>query len=365
MARVVIHCDMDNYFCAVEEKFNPSLRKVPFTVCGDPEMRHSVVMSKNRLAKAAGVPTGVSFRQAKQICPNLHYIKADLAKYLEQTKLAREIYRKYSDTVTPYGMDESWLDLGAMSYREAEQVADLIRIEIKYALELSASLGVSFNYIFSKIGSDYRKPNSVTVITEENFKEVVWALPMASLLFVGEKRKALLSSYGILTIGDIARSDPARLEKLLGRAGNDLWNFANGNDKNFKPNSETIGSIGNTITPPADLRSNEEVSAILFLLATAVCARLKKHNLRTSCVSINMRDSSFNKIIRQGSFKNATDNVNFIFKQAYELFLNHYKWERPLRSVGIRADNLGSVEQLSLVPYDDCEINFDVDLRVK
>jgi DNA polymerase-4 len=322
-------------------------------------------MAKNSLAKKAGVPTGISYRQAKQICPNLGYVTADLGKYLEQTKLMREIFNKYSNEVTPYGMDEAFMEIGPVSFHEAEQIADLIRIEIKYSLGLSASLGVSYNNIYSKIGSAYRKPNSITVITPDNYREIVWPLAASELLFVGSKRTRLLRGIGIETIGDIARSDSDKLVKLIGKAGYDLWCYANGDDRNFKPNSDTIGSIGNTITPPADLRSNDEAGAIIYLLVTTVCARLKKHSLRANCVSISMRDSEFNKVIRQRSFKNNTDSVNYIFNQAYSLFAKHYKWEKPLRSVGVRVDNLESIHQLALFPYDECKLILDVDSRVK
>ena len=366
MKRVILHCDMDNYFAAVEEKYNPALRRVPFAVCGDPEMRHSIVMSKNHLAKKAGVPTGISFRQAQQICPNLKYLTADFNKYLEQTKISRAVYMKYSDAIIPYGMDESWIDLGDVSYKEAAQIADIIRIEMMYTLGLSASLGVSFNYIFSKIGSDYRKPNTVTVVTPENYKDIVWPLPATDLLFVGNQRMKLLSGIGVSTIGDIACSNPEYLFKLLGKVGYDIWRFANGDDRTFNPSSNGMDSIGNTITPAADLYTNEDVSAILYLLATTVSTRLKKHKLKTRCISINLRDNGFNKKVRQCSFPVPTDNAIYIFNKAYALFTKHYKWEKPLRSsIGIRTDNLESVEQLTLLPIDECELVVDIDDRIK
>ena len=363
--RTFIHCDCDYYFAAIEKRDNPTLENIPFAVCGDPEMRHSIVMSKNSLAKKAGVPTGISFRQARQICPDLHYVKADMGKYLKETNAIRNIFHKYSGTIIPYGMDEAWIDLGPVPYKVGVQIAELIRIEIKYALGLSASLGVSFNYIFSKIGSDYRKPNAVTVITHDNYKDIVWALPASDLLFVGSRRKRLLQCAGIQTIGDIARADPLLLGQLLGKVGNDLYCYANGDDSSFKPANDSINSIGNTLTPPADLRSSEDVSAILYLLATTVCARLKKHGLKTSCISIHMRDNAFNKIIRQCSFKISTDNVNYVFNQAYALFSKHYKWKRPLRSIGLRAEGLDKLEQLTLYPYDECKLSVDVDSRIK
>lgn len=365
MERAVLHCDMDNYYASVEEKYNASLKKVPFAVCGDPEMRHSIVMSKNALAKSAGVKTGLSFYQAKQICPSLEYVKADMPKYLAETKNAREVYLKYTDKIVPYGMDESWVVFeNGITLDEAAQLADVIRIEIMYSLGLSASVGVSFNYIFSKLGSDFNKPNGTTVITKDNYRQIVWPLPASELLFVGNCRKKVLSGVGIHTIGDIAREDPERLIKLLGKVGYDLWQFANGNDKGFVPNNDTIGSIGNTITPPGDLCSDEDVSAVIYLLVNAICTRLRKHGLKTRCVSICMRDNRFEKIIRQCTLSKFTDNINIIFNSAYELFKKNYKWCNPLRSMGVRVDRLDKNDQLSLFE-EDCRPSVDINSRLK
>jgi len=369
LARVILHCDMNNYFATVEEKYNPSLRKIPFAVCGNPEMRHSIVMAKNSLAKKAGVITGISYTQARSICPNLSYVVADYSKYLTETKLAREVYYKYSDSVTPYGMDESWIDLtetGA-TMSDAVQLADVIRIEIMYSLGLSASVGVSDNLIFSKLGSDYRKPNATTVITKENYKRIIWPLPASDLLFVGKERAKTLSSAGIRTIGDIASSQPETLTKLLGKVGLNIWQYANGDDSAFKPDADAIGSIGNTITPPKDLYNDREASAIIYLLVSSVCARLRKHFLKACTVGISIKDSQFNKIIRQCSFKNPSDNIAFIFNQAYNLLKRHWTWSNPLRSIGVRVDNLYTVnwDQLSLLENDGYVINMDIDERIK
>ena len=366
MERVLLHCDMDNYYASVEEKYRPSLRGVPFAVCGDPAMRHSIVMSKNALAKRFGVKTGLSYAQAKQICPSLVYVKADLPKYLVETNASRQTYLKYADKIIPYGMDESWLELEkGTTMKEAGQLAEVLRVEVMYSLGLSAGVGVSFNYIFSKLGSDLAKPNKTTVITKDNFKEIVWPRPAEELLFVGAARKKVLRGIGIQTIGDIAQADPRRLGKLLGKAGYDLWCFANGDDRNFKPANDSIGSIGNTITPPADLRNNDEVSAVIYLLAGAVSARLIRHGLKTRCVSVCMRDSQFNKVIRQSGIRYPTDTANKIFNQAYALFTKHYTWANPLRSIGVRADNLCNDGQLSLFDPDECGLDIDMDYRVK
>jgi len=251
------------------------------------------------------------------------------------------------------------------TWHEARQIAELIRLEIMYSMELSASVGVSYNLIFSKIGSDYHKPNGITIISKEDYKEIVWPLAASKLLFVGQVREKVLHSHGIMTIGDIANADPVQLARILkSKAGYDLHQYANGNDRNFKPEPDGIGSIGNTITPPADLKCVEDVSAVIYMLATAVSTRLKKHGLKAGCIAVNMRDNQFNTTTRQSVMQTATDGINNIFNKAYELFSKHYRWQRPLRSIGVRATNLDDSSQTSLFSDEDCGIiNLDTDIN--
>ena len=358
MERIILHSDMDRFYCAVEEKYNPKLKKAPFAVCGDPAMRHSIVMSASSLAREHGVRAGLRFADARKLCPQLVYITADMAKYLTEAKAAREVYLKYSEEIIPYGMDESWIILKkGITWQDAEQIADLIRLEIMYSMELSTSVGISYNLIFSKIGSDYQKPNGKTVITKDNFKEKVWPLDVSRLLFVGEVRKKALTRFNFRTIGDLAAADPCFLSRIIkSKAGHDLWQFANGDDSSFNPASEKIGSIGNTITPPADLNTNEEITAVMYMLASAVSARLKKHSLNTKSISISMRDNQFNKIIRQRTLNFTTNSAVKIFDSAIHLFKTHYTWENPLRSIGIRAANLDPSTQLTLFDWPERDI---------
>lgn len=369
MEQIILHCDMDRFYCTVEEKHNPALRKVPFAVCGDPEMRHSIVMSANSLARQYGVRAGLRFTDARQLCPTLQYVTADDNKYLVETKAARGVYYKYSDDIIPYGLDESWVVMEeGVTWHEAEQVAELIKLEIMYSMGLSASVGISYNLIFSKIGSDYRKPNGKTIITKDNYKEIVWPLPVKDLLFVGEVRERTLTSNGIHTIGDIANADPGRLTKLLkSKVGYDLNQFANGDDRNFHPENDKIGSVGNTITPPNDLRSSEEVSAVIYLLASAVCARLKKHGLKARCVSVKLKDTQFNTVTRQTTLEQATDSLNRVFNRAFELFRSKYTWSNPLRSVGVCVTNLDDSMQMSLFDegeHDKIEVDISSQLKL-
>lgn len=357
---------MNNYFATVEEKYNPRLRNIPFAVCGDPEMRHNIVMAKNSLAKSFGVLTGLSFYQAKNLCPNLKSVRANMPRYLNETRAARLIYMKYTDTIIPYGLDEAWIDLSqtGASIEDARQIADLIRIEIKYSQGLSASVGVSDNLIFSKLASDIANSNSTLVITRDNYKEIVWPLPASKLLFVGEKRSYVLERLGIYTIGDIANAKPQVLIRALGKVGRDIWAFANGNDAGFHPKNDTIASIGNTITPPKDLYTTDEASKIIYLISKSIGLRLSKHQMKATSISITLKDNKFNTITRQKSFE-ATNSIEGLFNRAYELFVKHYNWQRPLRSIGVRVSNLHTsyIDQLSLLPKEDICIDIDKDMK--
>ena len=368
MERIILHCDMDRFYCAIEEKHNPALSKIPFVVCGDPAMRHNIVMSANNIAKRYGIRAGLRFTDARRLCPYLHRVTVDDKKNLVEAKAAREVFYKYSDMIIPYGLDESWLIMeDGITWHEAQQVAQLIKLEIMYSMELSASVGVSYNLIYSKLGSDYRKPNGLTIITKDNFKGIVWPMPVKELLFVGAVREKTLISCGIKTIGDVANSDPVHLAKLLkGKIGYDLHQYANGNDKGFHPNAEEPLSFGNTITPPADMRNLEEVSAVLYLLASAVCARLTKRGLKARNIAVGMKDNKFNTITRQCTLKASTDSIVHVFNNAYRLFKTNYPWVNPLRSVGIRIGKLDECRQMALFDDDDCDtMEIDIDNRIK
>jgi DNA polymerase-4 len=375
---------MDRFFCACEEKADPRLAAMPFAVCGDPQMRHGIVMSANSIARKYGVRAGLSFTEARLLCPELRYVTADYPRYLKETKGVREVFGKYGGRLIPYGMDEGWIcHEDGITLDEAQQIGKLIRIEVKYALGLSVSIGLSDNMIFSKIASDLRKPNSITVITEENYRELIWRLKAKKLLFVGAVREKKLAFYGIKTIGDIARTEPSYLYRILrNKAAYDLWAFANGDDRNFSPECEQIKSIGNTVTTPRDMQTHEEAAAVFCMLAAAVSTRLKNNGLKARCVAICLRDSHFQSITRQTTVKTGTDSVASLYEKALSLMEQNYRWQYPLRSVGLRVSSLTSnypqlpeqltyrfdKGQVSLFDDDDCDImerEIDVDAKMR
>ena len=230
MSRTILHCDMNNFYASVECFLDPKLKPFPVAVCGDVEERHGIVLAKNYKAKGDGVSTGEAIWQAKQKCPGLVVVPPHYEEYMKFSKAAREIYEHYTDQVEPFGMDECWLDVTGSTriMGNGEKIANEIRERIKFELGLTISAGVSFNKIFAKLGSDMKKPDAVTVIPQDNFKNIVWNLPASDMLGVGRATERKLASSGIRTIGQIAEFPCEYLQRKLGKCGVDLWRFANG-----------------------------------------------------------------------------------------------------------------------------------------
>lgn len=345
MSRTILHVDLNNYYASVEGLYRPEIRDKPIAVCGDAEARHGIVLAKNYPAKAFGVKTGDAIWQAKQKCPNLITIAADFHKYLRFSKMARQIYSNYTDQIEVFGIDECWLDVTASKklFGVGSAIADEIRNRLKNELGLTGSVGVSFNKIFAKLGSDIRKPDATTIITEDNFREKVWPLPVGELLYVGRSTKRKFANRAIYTIGDLAEHDINALHLLLGVWGKTLWNFANGLDcapVRRTGEESVIKSIGNSTTAVRDLVNTEDVKLIIYVLAESVAARLRKHGLKCTTVSISVRNAELYSFDRQGKLSAPTFTSNDIAQRALELFETNYRWDQPIRSVGVRGADL-------------------------
>ncbi len=355
MERVILHSDMNNFYASVECLYNPGLRNHPVVVGGDPSLRHGIVLAKNEIAKRYGIQTGEVLWRAKQKCPKLICTKPHFDLYLEFSRMAREIYCEYSDRVESYGLDECWLDvtesIGLLG--SGKKIADEIRTRVKAELGITSSVGVSYNKIFAKLGSDYRKPDATTVITPQNYKEIVWSLPVGELLFVGQATARKLNRYGIRSIGDLAQNDVNVLEYLLGKNGRMLWNFANGWDRSPVAHENAamlVKSIGNQMTAPRDLVSREEIKITLYLLAESVAERLRAQRFRCRTVQIQVRDNTLFTYERQGKLRSPSCLSSELFEKALSLFDEKKATERPIRSLGLRA--------CSLCPEGDQQLSF-------
>ncbi|MBP2640980.1 MAG: polymerase [Firmicutes bacterium] len=364
MQRTILHADINNFYASVECLYRPELREKPVAVTGDVEARHGIILAKNNLAKATGVKTGEAIWQAKQKCPELLCLPPDFRKYLRFSKLARAIYEEYTDQIEPFGIDEAWLDVtGSVHlFGDGREIADTIRQRLRDELGITGSVGVSFNKIFAKLGSDMKKPDATTIITRDNFQQLVWPLPVGELLYVGRSTQQKLRNRAIFTIGDLAKRDIPSLRLLLGVWGETLWHFANGLDVapvRRSGEESIIISIGNSTTAPRDLINNEDVKLIFYVLAESVAARLRQHGVKCKTVAIYVRNTELFSFERQGALRNPSSLSSEIVSKAMELFVSHYSWDKPIRSIGVRGANLVTADQhvqLELFEEDNTKV---------
>ena len=343
--RIILHCDLNNFFASVSLLSNPTLYDMPVAVCGSIEARHGIVLAKNEIAKKYGVKTAEAIWEAKLKCPTLVTLAPDYKKYTEYSKRAREIYMRYTDLVEPFGIDECWLDVtgSTLLFGSGEQIADKIRLDIKRELGITISVGVSFNKVFAKLGSDMKKPDAITVINRENFCEKVWPLSVSELLFVGKRTAEKLNQNGIFTVEDVTKCDDEMLSRLLGKAGLQLKKYALGlDDAPVVPQSEDDipKSIGRTITPPRDITTCDEVWKLYISIAEEISEILHSKNLYAATIQVHTRDANLKTKEYSHTLSSPLNTSILLAREALKIFKKNYNWDLPLRSVGFRVTNL-------------------------
>ena len=345
MERIILHSDCNSFYASVECLHHPEIREKPVAVGGDIEQRHGIILAKNQLAKQFHVSTGEAIWRAKQKCPELIVLPPNFPLYLRFSRLARDIYLDYSNRVEPFGLDEAWLDITSSENQKdkGERTAHEIRKRIREELGITVSIGVSYNKIFAKLGSDYRKPDAVTMITKENYRQIAWPLPVSDLLYVGPATKRKLNGFGVHTIGELAQTPVEILRSKFGKIGDILWCFSNGLDSSpvadFQ-NQPVVKSIGNSTTAPRDLERDEDVKMILYVLADSVARRLREQGLKGRTIHISIRDNSLFSFTRHKTLGFYTNLTGEIAGEALSLFREHYQWKRPVRSIGISVSDL-------------------------
>lgn len=360
--RVILHCDLNCFFASVELLDKPALWEVPVAVCGDPKSRHGIILAKNEPAKRRGVQTAETVWQARQKCPNLILLPPHHGLYAQYSRRINTIYGQYTDLVEPFGIDESWLDVTGSLHLfggDARQLADDIRARLRQEVGLTISVGVSFNKVFAKLGSDYKKPDATTVISRENWRDIVWPLPVGDLLFVGRAAQRTLGQYGVETIGQLAACKPEMLEQLMGKMGVQLYRYANGlDDAPVRPQHqrEPVKSVGNSTTFPENLTRWEEIRSGLQLLSDSVAGRLRKEGLYCGGVAVAVKDAQFRTVSRQMRLGAPTHLMRDIFEAAQELTRRIWKAPTPVRLLSVTAlyitDSADSYQQLDLLAGD-------------
>lgn len=344
MDRVILHCDANSYFASVECIDHPEWREIPMAVAGDPESRHGIILAKNEHAKRYGVKTAEPIWQARKKCPSLLVVRPNGRSYSHYSRLINEIYGRYTDQVEPFSIDESWLDVTGSRrlFGDGKRIADELRARVREELGITISVGVSFNKTFAKMGSDYKKPDATTVISRENFREILFPLPVETMMFVGERASQALRRAYIETIGDLARATPERLVSILGKSGEMLWAHANGVDESpvRRPDQgDSAQSVGCGITFHRDLRGLEDIRAGLMMLADTVGGRLRAQELKGRTVQILIKNPALKSITRQRTLPEPTSSTREIYRTALELIQASWRPEDPIRMLQLTSTN--------------------------
>ena len=351
MPKNILHVDCNCFYASVEVQRRPELRGKPVAVCGDQEARHGIVLTATYPAKRLGVKVGMAIWQAKRACPGLVVLPPDMPEYIRFSRMAREIYEDYTNQVEPFGLDENWLDVTGSTelYGDPIAIANEISDRVKFELGITVSIGVANNKITAKLGSDYKKPDAITRIERDNYKELVYPLPVEDLLYVGPATSRKLRAIGISTIGALAEAPEEILIHRLGKMGAVLSVFARGHDASpVQPTDfiSTIKSVGNSATTPRDLINEDDVRIMLLLLSESVAARMRELASKCTVVEISVRDTELVSFCRQRKLLAPTCASTEIAQVAHELFRANYCWLKPIRSIGVRG--------VGLVPADSC-----------
>lgn len=346
MDRIILHCDLNCFYASVELLSHPDLRDFPMAVCGDPSSRHGIILAKNEPAKHFGVQTAETIWQAKKKCPDLVLLPPHHKLYREFSRRVNAIYDEYTDLVEPFGIDESWLDVTHTLHLfggNAGALADALRERMKRELGLTLSVGISFNKVFAKLGSDYKKPDATTLISRENWREIVWPLPVGDLLYVGGAARKLLKQYGVETIGQLAACKTDLLEGLMGKMGAQLYDYANGLDREpvrSRYEAEPVKSVGNGTTFPQNLTTRSQVQAGVAVLADSVASRLRHHGLYASGIQVTLRDPQFRDRSRQRQLSAPTHLIRDLTDAAMELVDTLWTPPSPIRALTVTAIHL-------------------------
>ena len=360
MERQILHVDCNKFYASVECCTNPSLRDKPMVVGGNEDARHGIVLTKNDIAARYGISTGETLWSARQKCPELISVPPNFHLYHRYSRRVREFLLEYTPYVEPFGLDEAWMDVTTCE-KDPVDIAHTLRRRIKEEIGITVSIGVSFNKTFAKLGSDYKKPDAVTVFSKDNFRERVWSLPIEHLIYVGQSTRKKLADRFIYTIGDVAQADPALLLTLLGKSGAALHDVANGYDP--QPviplgDTEDAQSVSNGMTTPRDLSNDRDVQQVLTILAESVGHRLREKQLIGRTIELHLRDNCLNVHTHRTTLDHFIQATGDIERAAFTLFQESYSWPLPLRSVtvgvsGLEAENTPHQLDMAGAPTKD------------
>ena len=361
MDRIILHCDLNNFYASVETILHPEYKGKPIAVCGDPKKRHGIVLAKSQPAKIMGVKTGDTVWQAQQKCPDITIVPPTFPEYVRYSEEVFNIYTSYTDRVEHFGLDECWLDVteSVKLFGDGKTIADTVRQRVYEETGLTISVGVSFTKSFAKLGSDLKKPDATTVISRENYKNVVWPLNAGEMINVGRSTLKRLNKLNIFTLGDLAHADRALLKSHFGIIGERLIDCANGVEPDpvkYYYDVHIPKSVGHGTTTTKDVVNVNEAETVIYALSEMVATRLRKFNLIANTVSLGLRNTSLEWISRHHALSRATNNASDIAEAAIALLKENYNFSVPLRSISVYSSRLESATgncQISLFDEGD------------
>ena len=350
MERTILHCDLNGFYASVEALYHPEFRDRPLAVGGNVEDRHGIILAKNEPAKKYRIMTGETLAEARCKCPELVIIPPNFPRYLSFSNRVRTIMKDYTDLIEPFGIDEAWMDVSGCNklFGSGEKIADELRKRIKFELGITASVGVSYNKIFAKLGSDYKKPDATTIIGKAEKAKIVDPLPIGDLLYLGRSSELTLHSIGVRTIGQLAKLPPDLLKGMFGKNGLTLWEFANGYEHSpvrYWGQDVPVKSIGNSVTTKRDLITVDDLKIVLYVLAQSVAARLRDQNYQAKKIAVYWRDNELHGDGHQMILELPSSSGKELWTQGMNLLLKYYDLSVPLRSLGIKAFDLTSSSQ--------------------
>ena len=344
MDRVILHCDCNGFFASVECALNPDLKNVPMAVGGDQEARHGIILAKNELAKKYNIQTAETIYSAKKKCPSLVIVPPHHDLYEEYSQRVNAIYAQYTDLVEKFGIDESWLDVTGSQrlFGTGKEIADILRKRIREEIGITISVGVSFNKVFAKLGSDYKKPDATTVISRDNFKEIVYPLSVKDLLFVGKRTAETLSKMRINTIGELANADENILCKMLGKQGEMIYRYARGEDNSpVDPHSnDEVKSVGNGMTFRRDLYGEKDIFCGITHLSESIAARMRRKGVKCTVVQVTIKNPDLVSIQRQEKLDHPTNLAREIAQKAMELVRRNWNMSSPIRMLTVTGGGI-------------------------
>ncbi len=359
MEKTILHCDLNNFYASVEQKNHPEFDGLPLAVCGDPEKRHGIVLAKNYLAKDAGVQTGEAIWISKQKCPNIVFVAPHFEEYVKYSNQVREIYLQFTDKVESFGLDECWLDVtGSLKFFgcNGKELADRIRKTVKEQTGLTISVGVSFTKVLAKLGSDLKKPDATTVLTKENYMNIIGKMSPSEMIMIGRRSNEKLKNLNIRTIRDLANADRKMLIDHFGVVGNNMIDAAQGIEHEEVKSFYSIRipkSVSNGTTTPRDITDIDDATTVIYALSELIAVRLRKYNLVANGIALSIRYTTLDGISKQKPLSFPTSNSADLAKSAVELLNEMHRFPTPLRAITVAAIRLEdkSIKQLNF--FDD------------